>query len=172
MKYLENEFNNDSYVIKGWPNHISGPFSVFKNIETINKLYKKTNYKDILNTAAYLCFDEGWWKYNINDSKGNYIGNNYKDVDIEFHYLSMSLLVKKYIPTDKVKTIYFHSSHVAWINWKKMSDLNRYNALYLNNTLYRQCIKTSKIEEVGLYHMFFSKNTINFDVKRNSFLSY
>jgi len=55
--YLAERFD----VISGVTHEIHGPFTLFRNVDYVNELYKFSNFKEILEQPSQQAFDEGWW---------------------------------------------------------------------------------------------------------------
>jgi hypothetical protein len=125
---------------------VCGSFQLYKNNEKINNLFKKTDYKFILENGKPFAFDEGF---------DGQIGHN-KNIK-RICQLINDFIDKKNI-LKKIFNTHIHNGH--WSNHSLIVDI-----IYKNNLLYIKDFK-GNIVKTGCIHMSTKKN-IDFSILEN-----
>ena len=145
-EYLCNIKTNIEIISGGW-HSCNGSFQFYKNYKKINNLFRKTDYKFILEHNNHFAFDEGFAPRQTHT----------KNIKRMFH------LINEYIEKKNILKYIFNTDVHNVNNW---IDKKSIYIKYENNLLFIRKNKKDNFIKTGFIHMFI-KEEIDFSILEN-----
>ena len=153
-EFMTDELLDAHHVISVRNDYPTGSFMLFRNIEDVNNLFKKSkDYRKVFQSEQHFCFDECNFKHNFLQHDGNIF-------DIECEVESMHHVIKKEEAKGNIKA-YFDFLVIeglpGQLKWDKglLSFKNEFEVLLYHLILYKANSYSRKISWKTIPDMFY-----------------